>query len=213
MPIFLPPDPDEFDPASETLPAGTGPFRVHSNRFRPTEFNPGVGTGGRFSFFGDPPTPVLYAAETTDAARSETLLHDVPLRGGILHPGMYLHQLESRITITRDLALVSFLGLGLRRLGVPAEGLTATSASHYPFTRQWAQAAHHTGADGIVWMSKRCNSDRAYMLFGDRVVDGTDVVQDPGYGLIFASTPGLNDLIDFCNSVKVRLMLPPASGT
>jgi hypothetical protein len=40
----------------------------------------------------------------------------------------------------------------------------------------WAEVAHAAGFGGCAWMSKRCNTDRAYVLFGDRV--GRDDVED-----------------------------------
>ncbi|MDG3016563.1 RES family NAD+ phosphorylase [Corynebacteriales bacterium D3-21] len=170
-------------------------------------FNPGLRPGSRFAFFGTPPIPVLYGAETEEAAICETLLHDVPNAGGVLHHRDYADKVAARLILRRDLRLASFLGTGLRAFGVGASALTDTPASTYRQTVAWAQAAHAAGFDGAAWMSRRCNSDRAYVLFGDRVVPG-DLEQDPGFGRIFGTGLDLDRLIDWCATVRVDVMPP-----
>ncbi|ALE91631.1 hypothetical protein AOC05_03580 [Arthrobacter alpinus] len=89
----------------------------------------------------------------------------------------------ARIRPTRELRLAKFKGTGLRTLKVEAKDTTATTAARYGETVHWAAAAHAAGLDGGVWMSHRCNTDRAYVLFGDRV-DMADLVVDshrPGH--------------------------------
>lgn len=194
---------DPFDPEILHLPAGSEFYRVHGSRFGPTRFNPGQGVGGRFHFFGDPPVPVLCLADTREAAVAETLLHDLPV--GVpsrLGPDAYLDAVLSMVRITRDLEVAMFHGLGLRRLGVRATELTDTPARHYPRTRPWAQATHGAGLDGAVWMSRQVNSDRALVVFGDRVAeDDLEVVA--GEGMVFASAPGFAWLVQMCAPLQI----------
>lgn len=167
-------------------------------------FNPGWGARSRFAFFGDPVIPVLYAAQTQEAAVCETLLHSVPQRGGILRPGTYSDKVMNRLQVKRELNLASFMGRGLRALRVEARDLTDTRASRYGETVKWAEAAHAAGYDGAVWMSRRCNSDRAYIFFGDRVSE-TDLEIDSGFSRAFAFERDLDWLTDFCTPLHVEV--------
>ncbi|WP_024793260.1 RES family NAD+ phosphorylase [Tomitella biformata] len=207
--MVTPSPPEPFNPHTVTLPAGSQLVRVFNNAPGRTAaiFNPGLGPGGRFSFFGSPPVPVLYAAQTQEAAICETLLHDVPVTGGVLFPEDYENKVAARLSTTRDLRLASFLGTGLRALRIEAAQLADTTASEYPRTVGWAEAAHRCGLDGVAWMSKRCNSDRAYVLFGDRLTS-TDLEIDPTYGRIFATGADLDWLIDFCAGLHVDVLAP-----
>jgi hypothetical protein len=174
--VPAPPDFRRVTPLVETWPAGVALSRVYDNRFDPNAFNPGKGGGGRFHFFTDPAgvvVPALYGSDQEDGALSETVFHDVPVRG----PGRIV--LESRLDPLsivalapgRELRLVQLLGFGLQRLGIRAEQLTSTEAAKYPSTVRWAQALHAAlpDADGLVWMSRQFNAARAVALFGDRV--------------------------------------------
>lgn len=78
---------DVLEPLIETLSAGTVLHRVHRTSHPAAAFHPGRAPArptARFSFFGDPPVPTLYAAETVDAALSETVLREVPVQGGTI---------------------------------------------------------------------------------------------------------------------------------
>lgn len=89
--------PDPFDPATATLPVGHLLYRVLSATRTATDFNPGIGARTRFGFFGDPVVPILYAAETEDAAIAETLLHDIPVEGGVLPYDQYATKVLVRL--------------------------------------------------------------------------------------------------------------------
>ena len=78
--------PVPFDPATATVAAGHLLYRVLSATRTATDFNPGFGSPTRFGFFGTPVVPILYAADTEDAAIAETMLHDVPIEGR--HPAV-----------------------------------------------------------------------------------------------------------------------------
>lgn len=206
MVAAVPNPPQPFDPDVVTLPAGETLFRVHSMNRAGHKFNPGMGAPTRFAFFGDPVVPALYAAATEQAAIAESLLRDVPLTGGQLMPFAYRDKRMSQLRTNRDLRLASFLGLGLRRLGVTADQVTTTAAAHYDRTVLWAQAAHEAGFDGLVYMSRQCNSDRAHVFFGDRANDAFDL--DPLYRWDFGDPlDGLPKLITFCNALGVEVFV------
>jgi hypothetical protein len=198
----------EVQPQEWVLPAGSHLYRVFSNRSgrKASVFNPGKGKGTRFAFFGEPYVPTLYAAETDEAAVCETLLHDMPITGGALRVGDYEDKVMSRLLPRRDLRLASFMGTGLRTLGVDAKDLTMTEADRYQETVLWAEAvhAHPAGFEGVVWMSRQCNTDRAYMFFGDRV-EQDDLVIDTGFARAFALEPDYAWLHAFCAPLNVEV--------
>src|SRR6185436_14837513 len=75
-----PPDSSTLDPLIEVWPRGRSFVRCHSLQFGPRDFNPGYGRG-RFHPFQDAsenPVPTLYAADRTEGALSETVLHSIP---------------------------------------------------------------------------------------------------------------------------------------
>ncbi|AIY00226.1 hypothetical protein ART_0627 [Arthrobacter sp. PAMC 25486] len=181
-------------------------YRLFSNVSgrRANQFNPGMGSRTRFAYFGNPPVPVLYAAATDEAAICETLLHDVPMAGGMITAEACRDKVMARILPTRELRLAKFMGTGLRTLKIEAKDITATTAARYGETVHWAAAAHAAGLDGAVWMSHRCNTDRAYVLFGDRV-DMADLVVDSQWARAFALEPDLAWLTDFCVPLHVEV--------
>ena len=202
--VVTPPSP--FTAGTDTLAAGTTLCRVHSNRRTANQFNPGFGAPTRFAFFGTPTVPILYAAATEDAAICETLLHDVPFAGGDLRPRSYETTVASTIAPTRPLRLAALLGTGLRQLGVAASEVTETEADRYPDTVKWAETAHGAGFDGLVYMSRRCNSDRVYALFGDRVTEA-DLEVQADYGRVFTLGADRDWLIDFCAPLRVNVLV------
>ena len=109
-------------------------YRVFTNTRAATAFNPGIGRPTRFGFFGRPVVPIMYAADTEDAAIAETLLHDIPVEGGNLLWDNYSDKALALLEVTRDLRL----------------------AVLYSTTVKWAEAAHGCGVDGMVWMSRLC---------------------------------------------------------
>lgn len=200
------PDPPvPFRPRTIVMPATTGMYRLHDNRFRTNEFNPGPRGAGRFHFFGTPEVPVLYTAATEAAAVAETLLRNIPVAGGVISYDDYQSKVMAALEIRREVRLASFLGTDLRALKVGPEQLTTTPGENYPQTRKWAEAAHAAGFDGIAWMSRQDNSDRAYMFFGDRVTEG-DFEVVPGSGRIFAVGPDLDWLTDFCAPLHIEVL-------
>ncbi|MEB3071534.1 RES family NAD+ phosphorylase [[Mycobacterium] vasticus] len=202
--------PSPFDPDIAILPAAELLYRVMTATRTATEFNPGVGGATRFAFFGKPVVPVMYAADSEMAAIAETLLHDIPVDGGILPYDKYSNKALVRVETTRDLRVAVLHGLGLRRLKATATELTAGPASSYPDTVKWAQAAHAIGLDGMVWMSRMCNDAKAYVFFGDRCgASAPAFVQDPSHARIFASPADQIWLIDRCAPLHVDVLLEP----
>lgn len=210
MSQLVPPPPDPFEPVLETWPAGLPLWRVHPLRRGAAEFNPGMGEPTRFAFFGSPVVPVLYAGANPEAAVAETLLHDLGGTGGFLPHEIYRGRVLSEVRPIRDLTLVQLHGGGLIKLGLEAQQLTATTAAHYPETVAWAQAAHRgvATADGLVWMSRRWNSARCVMLFGDRVA-GADLEVEGGSRRQLDSEEAFLWLADLCATIGVDVQPPP----
>src|SRR5687768_17271849 len=104
-PVVTPVPPNPFNPKTATLDVGTRLYRVFTaaEDRSATTFNPGYGSPTRFAFFGAPVIPVLYAAATEEAAVAETLLHDVPVSGGILPYDKYARTVMARLEVVRPI--------------------------------------------------------------------------------------------------------------
>lgn len=128
--------------------------------------------------------PTLYGASTLEGSLSESIFHQVPVRGpvrAIRHSTLRPLQV-SVLAPGRDLRLVQLHGFGLRRLEVSRLELIDSEAAHYPRTAAWAAALHawSGAADGLVWVSRFHDTAFALMLFGDRVArSDLDVVEPP----------------------------------
>ncbi len=199
--------PDPFDAATDTLPQGHLLYRVLSATRTATDFNPGYGARTRFGFFGKPVVPIMYAADTEDAAIAETLLHDIPAEGGLLPYDQYATKVLVRLKVEQQLRVAVLHGTALRRLKVTAGELTSSPASSYATTVRWAQAGHDAGVDGLAWMSRQCNDTKAYVFFGDRCAQA--FTQDPSHARIFASPADQIWLIDRCAPWHVDVLMEP----
>lgn len=193
----------------ETVERGTLLYRVlnGSSGRSVTAFNPGFGSPTRFAFFtgakGEK-VPVLYAALTAEAAIAESILRYVPVAGGELLRRDYEPMVLGGVRPMRDLRLASFKGLGLRALGTDQAEVSETGPDRYEETVLWAKAAHLAGFDGVAWMSHRCNSDVAVMIFGDRV-DAADVEQDDEVARIFRRQVDREWLTDMCAELHITV--------
>ena len=207
--MVTPVPPKPFSPQTATLEVGTQLYRVFTaaEGRTATTFNPGFGAPTRFAFFGTPVIPVLYAAATEEAAVAETLLHDIPVSGGILPYDKYARTVMARLQMARPVRVGILHGLGLRQLKVTAADLTASGAETYPETVKWAEVAHDAEFDGLVWMSRLCNDARAYVFFGDRCDDA--FIQDSTFGRLFATGADQLWLIDLCAPLHVDVLLAP----
>ncbi|MEZ0343122.1 RES family NAD+ phosphorylase [Mycobacterium sp. pV006] len=205
--MVTPAPPKPFTPRTTVLESGARLYRVFTaaKGRSATTFNPGFGSPSRFAFFGTPTVPVLYAAATQEAAIAETLLHDVPVSGGILPYDAYARTVMARLEVARPLTIGVLHGLGLRTLKVTAGDLTASGADTYHDTVRWAEAAHDSGLDGLVWMSRLCNDAKSYVFFGDRCSDA--FIQDVTFARLFATGADQLWLIDLCAPLHVDVLL------
>ncbi len=203
--------PAPFKPAIDTLPAEQLLYRVFTSSRTPTEFNAGVGAPTRFGFFGKPVIPIMYAADTEEAAVAETLLHNIPVEGGLLPYDDYSRKALARLKVTRELRLAALYGLKLRRLKVGPEDVTSSPASTYADTVRWAEAAYRIGVDGMVWMSRLCNSSRrtSSSVTGAAGQRGPSPTTYPTPG-IFASPADQIWLIDLCAPLHVDVLVEPS---
>src|SRR3954463_9140729 len=118
------------------------------------------------------PPPVFYGAGDVDAALSETVFHDVPIRGSKhLAHAQLVHRLVVALIARRDLLLVDLTSDGPRRRGLTRGELIESDSRSYPQTAAWARALHDhwQRVDGLLWASGQRDTSRALLLFGDRV--------------------------------------------
>ncbi|ADI03660.1 RES domain protein [Streptomyces bingchenggensis BCW-1] len=187
-----------FRPHWEVLPAGTQLWRMHSSRFAAGEFkpfDPKDRSPGRFHGTPEDPYPCLYAATDAETALAETLLRSVDYD---LEIGMRLilwAQVRGKsldVVRTRcELKLVSLCsGAALAAVCQDNRLLENEGKEHYERTRLWAREirAQAPEAMGMIWGSKRNPSQRALVLFGDRL---TDCAGGPLEALPYRSIPDL----------------------
>ena len=85
--------------------------------------------------------PTLYGADHVHGALSETVFHDVPIRGNgrrILRKAL-LPMMRLTVIPKRDLPLVWLHGASLRRLRVTHGELIESSSSQYSRTAAWVR--------------------------------------------------------------------------
>jgi hypothetical protein len=160
-------------------------WRMHSNSYRATQFNPSNRSDARFSPIERPDgttIPVLYAASTLVGAMMEIVFHDVPTPpdGHILDIDTLREQnlAVSRIRPKRRLQTVDLSAKGLKRLGLHRTDLVDTPVTAYPRTRDWAAWFHAaTPAKGLLWTSRQEDTARAVALFGDRLAESAFKVE------------------------------------
>ena len=170
----VPDPPVPLDLTVEVWPAGTELVRVHALAHPPLAFNAAPG-GARFRPVTGPTGAMVatfYAGEAAEAAFAETVFHDLVPGARRSVPFARIEQRAvSWLQLTRDLRLAQLHGFGLLRAGVKASELTDTPPRTYARTAPWGQAIydHPERVDGIAWMSRQFNSQRALLLWGDRV--------------------------------------------
>ena len=176
-----------LDPLFERWPAGQLIHVIHDTRYAPHSFNPGVDELGRprnptrFAPIRDrngAVVPYLYGGSTRECAIFETVFHNVPLAAADKFVDLddFAHRGHGHVTASRDLLLVDLTTDGLHRLKLPKEELITSAARDYPETARWAEALHQQfkDIDGLMWMSRQRDRDRALVLFGDRVQGALD---------------------------------------
>lgn len=175
VPIPLPDARPHLWPAEQPI------IRCHNVQMGATEFNTTVNSR-RFRPVQDRSeaiVPTIYGANLIEGALSETVFHDVPVRGTgrrIFRKALVPIVL-STITPGRELKLAELQGAGLGRLGITHGELIETGAKQYPRTALWAQALYdHTAHfDGLIWRSRQFNDSFALILWGDRVTRFTNL--------------------------------------
>lgn len=187
-----------FRPHWEVLPAGTQLWRLHKSRFAAEEFkpfDPKDRSPGRFHGTPEDPYPCLYAATDAETALAETLLRSVdydPETGMRLILWAQVRGRSLNVVRTRcELKLVSLCsGAALAAVCQDNRLLENEGAEHYGRTRRWAREirAQAPEAMGMIWGSKRNPSQRALVLFGDRLADCAGGPLDP---LPYRSIPDL----------------------
>jgi len=221
----LPAPPRPFDAAAVTLTPGELLYRVHSNRRDPREPNPGFGPPTRFAFFTRGSAaraarvPVMYAATTPRAAIAETILHDavrIPGRLSTIGPIAYLGHTLSSVKVVRELRLADLTGLAAKRLGV--DGTALSAHDDYAQTVRWAEAAFRTGFDGLCYMSHRCNTDRAFVLFDRPVTEkgatriaplrtAFELASADPLDPVLLPSPGFDALVDACTAAGFEVLV------
>ena len=166
---------------------------------RPGRFHP-------FTPAGAPgPVPVLYGSDRLAGAISETVFHDVPVRGTKHVPRAKLRRkLAVQLTATRDLRLADLTRYGLRRLGATRAEIIDSDPRSYPHTASWAHGlhTHREHLDGIKWVSRQYDTAVALILFGDRVqeteldIAPTTIPMPLALGRGFDNVKGLADQAD-----------------
>lgn len=178
-PATTPPPPAALAVTLTTWKKGQVLHRVHLERYRSDQFNPGTQGNARFSPIRTgqgKPVPSLYGGTTLDCALMETVFHDVPHTTGFksLDNRKLVAQVHSTLEVVQPLQFVDLSSVSLRRLGVTRKQLIDTEKDQYPATRRWAAAIHHQceQAQGLTWVSRQDDTARAVMLFGDRIPKG-----------------------------------------
>ena len=171
-----------LDPLFETWPAGQVIHVIHDTAYAPEGFNPGVDSKGvlrtpaRFAPIHDRKrkvVPYLYGGSTRDCAIFETVFHNVPIAAADKSVDLdaFAQRGHGELMPKRALRLVDLTTDGLHRLKLPKEELITSPARDYVDTAKWAEALHQqfNDVDGLLWMSRQRDRDRALVLFGDRV--------------------------------------------
>jgi len=158
----------------EQLAKGVILHRMHSEAFPPASFNPGHGES-RFAPFtvSGKTISTAYAATSLSCAIYETIFHDIDASAQYKTiPFTALESLVySTLHINRPLRLAALFSADLMKFSLDRQQVIDTPRSGYPTTRLWSPAAHMSAADvdGMIWVSRKYDQERAMVLFGDRV--------------------------------------------
>lgn len=209
--VPIPPHASKLNPLVDRWPAGTKFIRSHSIAFGATDFNPGFGRGRFHPFEVDgKQIPSLYGGDSLRGAISETVFHDVPIRGP--NRRVLLEEVKkyiaSSLVALRDLKLIRLHSTGLRRLQVGRTELIESDADRYDETVPWARALYewHGNADGLVWISRQDDTSKAIMLFGDRV-DPAELQIAPPAPLPLGLGRGLDEVLQIAEESNITVIL------
>ena len=161
----------------ELIAAGTLLYRVYTDGYRVTQFNPtprGKIGGARFDCTDDEIFGALYVGSGEECAVAETLLRDV---SGPAPHGIHEDKLEDRrlgcLVPLRTLRLVSLRGAGLYGVAPARQWLTTCVPKYYEATRSWGSALRKWApwADGFSWRARHENDQLASVFFEDRCTE------------------------------------------
>jgi hypothetical protein len=182
-----------LDPLFDEWPAGEPIHTLYSTNYAPGYFNSGLDKSGkprcptRFAPIRDEQggvVPYLYGGSSRDCAIFETVFHNVPVDAPCKFIDLddFANRGYAKLIPHRTLRLVDLTTEGLHRLKVPKEELVASPSRDYLETARWAEALHrqYRDVDGLIWMSRQRDRDRALVLFGDRVGKNLTGLADGG---------------------------------
>jgi hypothetical protein len=186
--------------------------RIHQDRFRGDEFNPGPNGNARFSPITDAKgnsIPTIYGGETFECAAMESVFHDVPFAPGL--KSVAKRKLKghrySQVLSATDLVLVDLSTTALRNLGIKRGELIETEKDIYPQTRQWAEAIHAQCPDvqGLCWISRQDDRSRAIVIFGDRLGKAPLSEHAPSVDIV-TDSPTYADIITLAARIGVKII-------
>ena len=206
---MVPRPPAGVDPQIERWEAGRVIVRCHGPKYHERQFNHTTSLA-RFRpiVHGGAIVPTIYGADDFPGAVSETVFHEVPVRGP--HRRILRSEIDGwvwcEVAPTRDLNLVALHGTGLRRIQVTHGELIECDASDYAGTLPWSQALHDAPSipDGLCWRSRQHNDSLALMLFGSRVAEDDLVVVRPAESL--ALRPGGDLVYEFAEAADITIV-------
>lgn len=197
----------------ETWEVGRTLERVHNIAYAPNAYRPDppLEILGRFHFFEDPAgrvVPALYGGQALNVALMETVFRSIGREpeARVIFRSSLLGLGWSTLAPSRPLRLARLYGTGLRGFGNTARSLTDTPPTDYHRTVKWAQAIYavRDDIDGLVWMSRQLNHERAAMVFRDRLpTRGLEVRQMP---VSLAVGPGFRKVRRFASAFGVTVL-------
>jgi hypothetical protein len=193
-----------------TLAAASELHRVHSRQFESNSFNPCRGRPSRFAPLLRPDgtcVPTAYAASSLECAVHETIFHEIQHDAPRKTVGFQLVEnlVHATLRTRRAVVLGCLFEPDLNKWKLTRRDLIDTFAVEYPETVKWAIAIHDAGADvdGLVWTSRRCDPERAYVLFGDRV--SVDDLEITSHQRVAESNALLRQIRDFGQRANILI--------
>lgn len=200
-------------PNIHTLHESTVLHRVHPKKYGAAQFNDTAAGNARFSPIrnaGGNIIPTIYAAQTFAGAAMETAFHDVPLAGALKTKARTdLEPLaHSEIKLEAELVLADLSVKGLSKLGLEKKDLIETGKDAYAMTRSFAEHIHasHPGIQGLSWVSRKDDTNRAFVLFGDRIRPGAiSAVAGSTKGLV-SNDDTYEQILDLADEIDVKIV-------
>jgi len=209
--------PSKFKPSKApniyALHEGTVLHRVHPAKYGAAQFNDTAAGNARFSPIRNARgniIPTIYAAQTFAGAVIETAFHDVPLAGALkTKPKADLETLaSSEIKIQAALVLADLSVRGLSKLGLEKNDLIETDKGAYAMTRSFAEHLHasHPDIQGLSWVSRKDDTNRAFVLFGDRIrAHAISALADSTKSLV-SNDDTYKQILDLADEIDVKIV-------